>query len=164
MYLFYFSFIFLFAFYVFFLIFKFNEIYLIVSLDIYSFDIFYVHVLSSIFNLILFWICLFITVFLLISFLPFSFVLFRHCFVISSIFYCLFSIITGEFWSISTWGTWAPFDSRFLSQFLFLFLNLCVYIFVDYSLYYSFRNFLVLSHFLFLFLALNFPLVKYSVS
>ena len=160
-----FLFFFIFSFFFAFIVLNFSEVScLLYYLDLYSFDIFYIHIFSSLFNLFLFWFCVFITLFLLYSIISFSFLLIRHTFVFISIFYCIFSIVTGEIWSVATWGTWAPFDSRFISQFLILILNFFVFIFISYSLRNPRRNFVVLSHFLFLFIALNFPLVKYSVS
>lgn len=134
------------------------------SVDLYSFDIFYIHVSSSIFCQLFFWLILFISIAFLGGFTSFYFFLVRHSFIFACLISCSVSIISGELWSISTWGTWAPLDSRFVSLLVLFFTYLFLYYMTHIGLNKGFKNYIVISNWFCVFMSFMYPFIKYSVT
>jgi len=134
------------------------------SIDLYSFDIFYIHVSSSIFCQLFFWLVFLISLFFLGGFVSFYFFLVRQSLLFSCLVSCSISIISGEFWSISTWGTWAPFDSRFVSLLVLFLTYIILYYIVQLGIYNGFKNYIFISNWFCIFMSFMYPFIKYSVT
>lgn len=133
------------------------------DIDIFSFDLFYIHVPLSVVTVILFLIIFIYSISYFLGWRNFNFLIWRQSFLLINILFCIAAIVSGELWSISTWGTLAPLDARYVALLLILITNILVFISVHIALCENKRTGLTLSNFLLLFSLFNYPIVKYSV-
>lgn len=133
------------------------------DINIFSFDLFYSHVPLASITVLLFFLIFAITIRYFLGWRNPAGIIWRQACLLVNIVFCVAAIISGELWSISTWGTLAPLDARYIALLLILITNFLVFFSVHVSFRENRRSGFSLSNFLLLFSLFNYPIVKYSV-